>query len=248
MIIKGVNTLLAQLRSIVCNTPVQSTPVDVNTVLHIRESISKVALQTSKINSAVGNRLDALNETLFMEVPYQQFAGTAPVCQFFINPIVCGQLLEALEFAKSIANQTDCGICHLLHPDIQRVSDKLYKDGSYANAACDAFIEINSHLKEIYREKYPDSEDVPDGQKLMNRVFGEKNPVLVAGGMTTETGKDIQAGTRYMFAGAMAALRNPKSHENITLGREDCMRRLIFASMLMYIIDETVADSNVEDL
>ena len=162
--------------------------------------------------------------------------------KFFINPIVCGQLLEALEFAKSIANQTDCGICHLLHPDIQRVSDKLYKDGSYANAACDAFIEINSHLKEIYREKYPDSEDVPDGQKLMNRVFGEKNPVLVAGDMTTETGKDIQDGTRYMFAGAMAALRNPKSHENITLGREDCMRRLIFASMLMYIIDETVAD------
>ena len=65
MIIKGVNTLLAQLRSIVCNTPVQSTPVDVNTVLHIRESISKVALQTSKINSAVGNRLDALNEILY---------------------------------------------------------------------------------------------------------------------------------------------------------------------------------------
>ncbi len=74
----------------------------------------------------------------------------------------------------------------------------------------------------------------------MNRIFADKNPVLVAGDMTTETGKDIQTGTRFMFAGAMAALRNPKSHENISLERDECMRRLIYASMLMFKIDELI--------
>lgn len=48
-----------------------------------------------------------------------------------------------------------------------------------------------------------------------------------------------------MLAGAMSALRNPKAHANITIDREDAMRRLIFASMLMYKIDEAVCYSKI---
>lgn len=129
----------------------------------------------------------------------------------------------------------------MLHPNIQKVSEKLYRDGSYAEAACNAFIEINSRLKELYRAAYPESENIPDGQSLMNKVFAENDPVLEAGDRTTQTGKDIHSGTRFLFAGAMAALRNPKAHENIKIGKDDSMRRLIFASMLMFQIDEIIA-------
>ena len=117
----------------------------------------------------------------------------------------------------------------------------MYRDGSYAEAACNAFIEINSRLKELYRTAYPDSENVPDGQALMNKVFADNDPVFEAGDRTTQTGKDIHLGTRFLFAGAMAALRNPKSHENIELEKDDSMRRMIFASMLMFKIDEIIA-------
>lgn len=247
MNIKEVNTLLVQLQSIVSNIPVKSMPLDANMVLHIREDITKVAQQISRNNFAVGSRLDALKNALFTGTSYQQFAGATPVCQFFINPIVCGQMIEVLELAKSIANQDDCGICHLLHPDIQRVSEKLYKDGSHANAACDAFIEIDSRLQKIYREKRPNAEKDLSGQALMNKIFADKDPLFELGDLTTQTGKDIQSGTRFLFAGAMGALRNPKSHENITLEKEDCMRRLIFASMLMYKIDELVSDSDASE-
>lgn len=58
---------------------------------------------------------------------------------------------------------------------------------------------------------------------------------------STQTGRDIHTGTRFMFAGAMAALRNPKSHENIAIAKDDAMRRLIFASMLMFRLDEIAA-------
>ena len=50
-----------------------------------------------------------------------------------------------------------------------------------------------------------------------------------------------------MFAGAMDALRNPKSHQNIIIAKEDAMRRLIFASMLMYKIDELVAHTSTNE-
>lgn len=247
MNIKEVNTLLVQLRSIVSNIPVQPISVDFKTVLHIREGITKVVQQVSKINSDVSSRLDALKDALFKEASFRQFAGAASVCQFFINPIVCGQMIEALEFAKSIANQDDCGICHLIHPDIQRVSEKLYKDGSYAEAACNAFIEIDSRLQKIYREKCPNTGKELSGQSLMNKIFADNDPVLEAGNLTTQTGRDIQSGTRFMFAGAMSALRNPKSHQNITIAKEVCMRRLVFASMLMYKIDELVTNSKTSE-
>lgn len=229
--------LLVQLQSQLRSISAQLVPVDVNMVLHIREDITKVVQQLSKINSAVSSRLDALKDALFTETSYPQFTVVAPVYQFLINPIVCGQIIEVLEFAESNANQEDCGIFHLLHPDIQRVSEKLYKDGSYAEAACNAFIEINSRLKKIYCERRPNSENIPDGQALMNKVFADNDPVLVAGDLTTQTGKNIQMGMRFLFAGAMTALRNPKSHDNFTIEKNDAMRQLIYASMLMYKID-----------
>lgn len=70
-----------------------------------------------------------------------------------------------------------------------------------------------------------------------------KEPVIEAADWSTQTGKDIHMGTRFLFAGAMAALRNPKSHENNAIEKDDAMRRLIFASMLMFQIDEILATS-----
>ena len=232
-----VNELSIQLQSLSCYNANQ--PIPFKTVLDVREGIASVAQQISGINPLISNHLDDLKNALFTELPYQRF---------YINLIVYGQTIEAVDFVKGqilATNQVNSmGLCRLLHPNIQRVSEKLYRDGSYAEAACNAFIEINSRLKELYRTAYPDSENVPDGQALMNKVFADNDPVLEAGDRTTQTGKDIHLGTRFLFAGAMAALRNPKSHENIELEKDDSMRRMIFASMLMFKIDEIIAASN----
>lgn len=234
------NRLLAQLQSQVGSIYCQSIPIDVKMVFAVREGIAKAAQQISEINHAVSNRLITLKDTLFTESTYQQY-NTVTCQQFFINPIVCGQIIEALEFAKSVMNQANCGsLCHLLHPAIQRVSEKLYKDGNYAEAACNAFIEVDFRLQKVYREKRPNMEKELSGQTLMNKIFADNDPVLEVGDLTTQTGKDIQSGTRFLFAGAMAALRNPKSHQNIILEKNDAMRRLVFASMLMYKLDEII--------
>ncbi len=54
-------------------------------------------------------------------------------------------------------------------------------------------------------------------------------------------------GYMQMLAGSMSALRNPKSHENIGLDKDEAFRRLMFASMLMYKIDEGVVCSQIEE-
>lgn len=212
-------------------------PIPANVVLNSREGITSLSQQVSDMNPSLSIHLIDLKNALFTEM----------LGCFYINPVVYGQTLEVVGFAERqilVASQKNGkSLCRLLHPDIQRVSEKLYQDGSYAEAACNAFIEINSRIKDLYRRRCPNTENIPDGQPLMNKAFSDNNPVLEAGDRTTQTGRDIHAGTRFLFAGAMAAFRNPKSHENIELEKDNAMRQLVFASMLMFKIDEMVAAS-----
>ncbi len=93
----------------------------------------------------------------------------------------------------------------------------------------------------------PTATKVPDGQAVMNTVFSDNAPLLEFCDRLTETGSNIQKGYMQMLAGAMSALRNPKAHANITIAKDDAMRRLMFASMLMYKIDEAVKYSCIEE-
>ena len=50
-----------------------------------------------------------------------------------------------------------------------------------------------------------------------------------------------------MTEGAMIALRNPVAHENLSMSQDDAMRQLMFASMIMYKIDEGVIHSGITE-
>ena len=65
--------------------------------------------------------------------------------------------------------------------------------------------------------------------------------------ISIDTGMNEQKGLMFMLQGAMSALRNPKAHSNITISKDDAMRRIIYASMLMYKIDEAVKYSRVQE-
>ena len=165
--------------------------------------------------------------------------------QAFINPYAIGEILFGLDYlaakgqAPSAEKQTTAEIWSYIHPLIQKSSKKLFEDGHFANAAEDAFIELNSRAKAIYKKLVPSAATVPDGTDLMHKLFGS-NPLLCPVRDTgTESGNNYQQGFHFMTAGAMSALRNPKAHSNDeVLTAEEALRRLMFASMLMYKLDE----------
>lgn len=121
------------------------------------------------------------------------------------------------------------------HPAVWRVAETRMKSGLYADAVLSAFKEVNNAVKAKVQSRLNDEFD---GQKLMQRVFSPNNPVLmVEDNLDTQTNKDTQQGYMMMFAGAMSAIRNPKAHENMTISEDDAVRKLAFASMLMYKLD-----------
>lgn len=164
-----------------------------------------------------------------------------------LNPQVYGQIIAIFKVLLNECNNPMHCRWNLIHPQISVVSKQLFLDGHYANAACDAFIEINDRVKKIYKKVNSTTSKIPDGDSLMTSVFSANNPLLKVCDTSTETGQNEQKGLMFMLQGAMSALRNPKAHANIKLTAEDAMRRIMFASMLMYKIDEAVKYSNIQE-
>lgn len=120
-----------------------------------------------------------------------------------------------------------------LHPRIRKVSETLFKNGSYRNAILDAFIEI----EKMTREKSGLDET---GHRLFGTVFNANNPILRLNSMKTVTDKDEQRGFMFIFQGASVGIRNPKAHD--TFIQKDPYRTLEYlclASLLAKRVDES---------
>lgn len=163
------------------------------------------------------------------------------------DPQVYGQVMSIFKALINEMNNSSQGVWGLIHPKIESVSKKLYLNGHYANAAEDAFIEINDRVKKLYKTLNPTATKIPDGDAAMTAVFSANNPLLKVCDIATDSGQNEQKGLMLMLQGSMSALRNPKAHANIIITAADAMRRIIFASMLMYKIDEAVKYSNVQE-
>ena len=156
-----------------------------------------------------------------------------PTRQMYLNPISIGEIIASLDAV--IAEEISPMSWNCIHPRIKMVSMKLYLDGHFTDASVDAFIEINDAVKELYQKLHP-GEELPDGVDLMHKAFGSCELRL---GDDTESGKNIQKGFHFMFSGAISAFRNPKAHSNKeTITAAEAMRRIMFASSLMYKLDE----------
>lgn len=162
-----------------------------------------------------------------------------------IDGLILGELIALLRFLHSVKIE-ETNFWTLIHPRIEKVSKGLFDGGHFANAVEDAFIEINDRVKKLYAIIKPNT-PIPDGDAAMTTVFSAKSPLIVLDDINTETGKNIQKGYMQMFSGAMSALRNPKAHANIEMEEDEAKRSLIYASMLMYKLDDGVRLAHIAE-
>ena len=198
----------------------------------IKNGIIKLSESIARAEPYFSNDLFRLKDILFIGAK--------------LNIIALGELLAIVNYLNNKCDNPQEDIWALIHPMIIKTSKELYINGHYANAACDAFIEINSRVKKLF-EKIKPNEKITDGESVMTHVFSTKSPLIEFCDRTTDTGMNTQKGYMQMLIGSNSALRNPKAHENIGLDKDEAFRRLMFASMLMYKIDEALAYSQIEE-
>ena len=85
----------------------------------------------------------------------------------------------------------------------------------------------------------------------MLHIFNLENKsnqrLLAFNKLDTQSEKNVQEGFMNIFAGAMQAIRNPKSHANLDITQDDAVDKLMLASMLMKKIDEAISFSKIEE-
>lgn len=115
-----------------------------------------------------------------------------------------------------------------IHPALPPKVRRLFDDGYYEEATFTAFKYIDKKVQAHSGIKHA------TGFNLMMDAFDEKKPKLKLTLLVEMSEIDEQRGYRYMFAGSMAAVRNPRGHEVTMIDDPDtCLDHLAFASLLL---------------
>lgn len=129
-------------------------------------------------------------------------------------------------------------IWHLVHPTILAVARSRFEATQYADAAEAALKEVNARVKRLWTAA---GNQEKDGKALMLSAFSATQPAIRLGDLSTESGRNVQEGYMHLFAGAMQGIRNPKTHDNLTIAPERALHFLFLASLLMSKLDEVGA-------
>jgi uncharacterized protein (TIGR02391 family) len=121
---------------------------------------------------------------------------------------------------------------HNIHENFPNVVRRLFDDGHYSHATFEAYKYIDKEVARL-------SSKSATGYKLMMDAFNEQNPLIKLNAMTSMSEKDEQLGYKFLFAGGMSGIRNPRGHDyDVKDDIETCISHLGFGSMLLRKLEE----------
>src|SRR3989344_1540963 len=114
-----------------------------------------------------------------------------------------------------------------IHPDVEKVSRKLFDDGHYSQSTFEAYKYLDKKVQELSKCK-------ESGYKLMMQAFSETSPLIKLTPLASISEKDEQQGYKFIFSGAVLAIRNPRGHEyGLKETPDKCLDHLSLASLLL---------------
>lgn len=153
---------------------------------------------------------------------------------FTLNSAVFGELFIIAEqlFFEPINAQ----FWTIIHPRIIRISKELFCDGHFASAAEKAMKELETRLRELFRELKLGAGIPAKVGDIISALLGD-NGVFDFCDTSTVSGKDYQRGIKALFEGTFAAYRNPAAHANLPCTKREAIEQIMLVSQLMYIMD-----------
>lgn len=119
-----------------------------------------------------------------------------------------------------------------VHANLPNRVRKLFDDGHYAEATFCAFKHVDNAVKRHSGIKSK------TGEKLMLEAFNPDDPKIILNDLSGPSEVDEQRGFRFIFAGGVVGIRNPRGHEIETDDVEVCLDHLAFASMLLRRLEQ----------
>lgn len=150
-------------------------------------------------------------------------AGFRPAAR---NPTPQSERLETLR-----SNPLSLFDALVTDTDLATATRSLFRDGHYARAVEEAYKFLCNSVKG------KSGDGTRDGQDLMMHVFDADAPVLRLSPLRSMSQRDEQKGYRFLFAGAMTGIRNPRAHEHALRDDADvAMELLVMANHLARVL------------
>ena len=143
----------------------------------------------------------------------------------------------------------------ILHPDLVALCRLDFHAENYADASRRATQYLSQEVLDRCRDELQRREHarasaanrepslLKDGSALMEQVFSVGDPVLlVPPSMETESDRSEQLGYGSLMKGAIAAFRNPRSHD--VFFEDDPLHALLIIELVQHLL-EVVANSNL---
>ena len=114
-----------------------------------------------------------------------------------------------------------------IHPALPTEVKRLFDNTHYTQATFEAFKFLDNEVK---RHAGLDK----TGKALMMEALKEATPLIQLTPLTNDTEKNEQEGYKFIFAGSMMAIRNPRGHEHtISDDVDTCLDHLTLVSHLI---------------
>lgn len=160
----------------------------------------------------------------------------------FVNTLIALQTEYVMDLIEESKNELANLFNDLrLHPIVKKASEKLFKDGYYAQAIFEACKALIGYVRQ--KSKVTTTNDMD----LMWQTFGVKNsvdppkilrkPVLYLNSLTEMWEIDEQKGFANLFSGTVAGIRNPKAHADII--QKDPYKTLEYLSLISLLARRT---------
>jgi uncharacterized protein (TIGR02391 family) len=120
-----------------------------------------------------------------------------------------------------------------VHPGLPTKVRELFDDGHYPEATFEAFKFLDKTV-EKHSGLLGDT-----GKDLMMKAFKEDAPKIKLTPLATKSEQNEQEGYKFIFAGGVIAIRNPRGHEHSVVDNPDlCLDHLSFVSMLLRRLEQ----------
>lgn len=122
---------------------------------------------------------------------------------------------------------------HTVFPQVVR---RLFDNGHYSQATFEAFKFVDNTVKKL-------SGMDKSGKALMMEAMKESSPLIQLTPLADESDRNEQEGFKFMFAGSMIAIRNPRGHEHdVSDSIDTCLDHLGLASLLLRRLEQAGFD------
>lgn len=190
----------------------------------VQNWIHVIATNLEEEYSFYGVELPRVANILFSVNPYGMF---------ILNVAAFGELF--LIIRHIVEEPVNLQLWKNVHPRISDISKDLYCEGHFDSAAEKAVKEVETKLRELFRELKPGT-NVPGKITDIIGALLSENGAYKFCDVSTVSGKDYHRGIYSLFEGIFAAYRNPAAHENIPCTKREAIEQIMLASQLMYVL------------